>query len=333
MTMMTKNSPKLAKTRRTFECVKCNYKCCKESDFKKHLTTRKHQNDDNDDSDELHKSRQNSYKCECGKTYKFRQGLSVHKKKCNRDENNIIQTNTDIIETVNNTDDDIVNNIVNNTENNHIIELLIKENSDIKNIMLDVVRSNTELQKQLLDVCKNANIAYSNNHINSHNKTFNLQLFLNEQCKDAMNISDFVNSFELQLSDLESVGELGYVEGMAKIILDKLSSTDIYKRPMHCSDAKRETIYIKDEDRWEKENRTNPKLRNAIKTLSFKNMKLTNLWSDTYPESKNSESHLNDVYMKLVIQSTGGNGEIGASEDKIIRRIAKDIIIDKNSIV
>ena len=144
-----------------------------------------------------------------------------------------------------------------------------------------------------------------------------------------MNISDFVNSFDLQLSDLESVGDLGYVAGMTKIILDKLSSTDIYKRPMHCSDAKRETIYIKDEDKWEKEQRNNPKLRDAIRDISFKNMKLTNLWSNTYPESKNNESRLNDVYMKLVIQSTGGSGEISISEDKIIKRIAKEIVIDK----
>ena len=147
-----------------------------------------------------------------------------------------------------------------------------------------------------------------------------------------MNISDFANSFELQLSDLESVGELGYVEGITKIMLDKLNAMDIYKRPVHCSDAKREILYVKDEDKWEKELRSNPKLRQAIKTVSFKNMKVAVLWSDTYPDSKSSESRLNDVYMKLIIQSTGGSGEIGDSENKIIRRIAKEIFIDKNSI-
>jgi hypothetical protein len=148
-----------------------------------------------------------------------------------------------------------------------------------------------------------------------------------------MNISEFANSFELQLSDLESVGELGYVEGITKLMLDKLNSMDIYKRPIHCSDAKREILYVKDEDKWEKELRSNPKLRHAIKTVSFKNMKMANVWSDTYPDSKSSESHLNDVYMKLVIQSTGGKGEIGDNENKIIRRIAKEIVIDKNSLM
>jgi len=195
--------------------------------------------------------------------------------------------------------------------------------------VIELMKSNNELQKQMLEVCKHSSVSNSHNHINSHNKTFNLNFFLNEQCKDAMNISEFVDTFDLQLSDLESVGELGYIEGITKIMLDKLNAMDIYKRPMHCSDIKRETLYIKDEDKWEKEQRSNPKLRQAIKTVSFKNMKLAVLWSDTYPESKASESRLNDVYMKLIIQSTGGSGEIGDSENKIIKRIAKEIFIDK----
>ena len=298
--MMTKKSPKVANN---FSCEKCHYICSKQSDLKKHLLTRKHLNDDA----ELHKNRQNEYICNCGKTYKFRQGLNVHKKRCK------------------------YNSDTDNNTNKQLIELLIKENSDFKNIVLEVVKSNTELQKQLVDVCKNTstNINNSHNTQNSHNKTFNLQFFLNEQCKDAMNMSDFVNTFELQLSDLESVGDLGYVEGISKIIVERLNSLDIYKRPMHCSDAKREILYIKDADKWEKEERHNPKLRKAIQTVSFKNMKLVTTWSDTYPESKNSESRLNDRYMKLIKQSTGGNGESADNEDKIIRRIAKEIVIDK----
>jgi hypothetical protein len=194
------------------------------------------------------------------------------------------------------------------------------------------MKSNTELQKQLVDVCKNNNTnSHNTNHINSHNKTFNLQFFLNEQCKDAMNISEFADSFDLQLSDLESVGELGYVEGITKIFVDKLNSMDIYKRPIHCSDAKREILYVKDDNKWEKEEKNNPKIRYTIKTISFRNMKLANLWSDTYPESKDGDSRLNDTYMKLIKESTGGNGEIVENENKIIRRIAKEIVIDKNN--
>ena len=300
MTMIPQKSPKIAKI---FECIKCNYSCSKESDFKKHLLTGKHQLD----TTLIKKTRQNNFRCNCGKTYKFRQGLSVHKKKCVGDKK-LLDPDT----------------------NNQIIEMLIKELSSFKNIILDIAKNNSDLQKQFIDISKNINSHNTTNtHINSHNKTFNLQFFLNEQCKDAMNISDFVNTFDLQLSDLESVGNLGYVEGMTKIFLDKLSSMDVYKRPMHCSDARREIIYIKDENKWEKEHINNPKLHCAIKTLSFKNMKLTNVWSDTYPESKASESRLNDVYMKLVFQSTGGHGEISDNENKIIRKIAKEIVIDK----
>jgi len=172
-------------------------------------------------------------------------------------------------------------------------------------------------------------MSINNSNNNSHNKTFNLQFFLNEQCKDAMNLSDFTNSFDLQLSDLETVGELGYVEGITKIMVDKLNAMDIYKRPIHCSDAKREIIYVKDENVWTKEKKDNPKLRQAIKNVSFRNMKLVYNWSNAYPESKDNQSKLNDKYMKLVIESTGGKGPIQESENKIIRRIAKEIIIDK----
>jgi hypothetical protein len=203
---------------------------------------------------------------------------------------------------------------------------LQKQQNELQKQNSEIQKQNTELQKQVLEVCKN-----SNNTINSHNnnKTFNLQFFLNEQCKDAMNISDFANSFDLQLSDLESVGELGYVEGITKLFVDKLNSMDIYKRPIHCSDAKREILYVKDDNKWEREERNNPKLRYAIKTVSFRNMKLAVLWSDTYPESKDGDSHLNDTYMKLIKESTGGSGEIADNENKIIRRIAKNILIDK----
>jgi len=256
--------------------------------------------------------------CSCGKQYSHRASLFNHKKLC--------KTQTEVLdepENENDPDETIVE------PKDKVIELLIKENTDFKNIVLEMVKSNGELQKQMVEMCKNSNNNIHNNTVNSNNKTFNLQFFLNEQCKDAMNLSDFMNSFELGLEDLESIGELGYVEGITKIMVDRLNAMDIYKRPVHCSDAKRETLYVKNDDRWEKEARNNPKLRYAIKTASFQSMKLTVLWSDTYPESKSSESRLNDKYMKLVFNSTGGTGEIADSENKIIRRILKEIVIDK----
>jgi hypothetical protein len=297
------------KNHNIFECKQCNTITDSKKDLSKHFLTAKHQkNVLGDTGDTLIPILQ----CEkCNRIYKSRNGLWKHSKTCN------LYINKHTID-----------------KDSNSVNTIIHDNEDFKKLILEVIKSNTELQKQnhelqkqVLEVCKNGNTVNSYN--NSHNKTFNLNFFLNEQCKDAMNISEFVKTFDLQLADLESVGELGYVEGITKIMIDKLNSMDIYKRPIHCSDAKREIMYVKDEDKWEKEGRNNPKLRKAIKTVSFQNMKLANLWSNTYPESKNNESHLNDTYMKLIRQSTGGSGDIGISEDKIIRRIAKEVIIGK----
>jgi hypothetical protein len=293
-----------------FRCINCSFICSRKPDWNRHLGTAKHAKLITYGA-ELMQITPHHICSVCQKKYKSNVGLWKHKKTCT------LHIDTQI-------DTQLINK-------DNIIDLLIKENSEFKNIVLEVVKSNSELHKQnnelqtqLVEVCK-----ISKTTINSNNKTFNLQFFLNEQCKDAMNISEFVKTFDLQLTDLESVGELGYVEGITKIMIDKLNSMDIYKRPIHCSDAKREIMYVKDEDKWEKEGRNNPKLRHAIKTVSFQNMKLANLWSNTYPESKNNESHLNDTYMKLIRQSTGGSGDIGNNEDKIIRRIAKEVIIGK----
>jgi len=310
------------KVQQKYSCKLCDYTTSRSSQYSRHLLTMKHkriQMETERGSSETHTDIK--LQCTfCHKIYKQRSGLWKHNRKCFSD------TNEQKIH------DDNSKPTIDTENKDNVIDFLIKENLEFKNIILDVVKTNSDLQKQMIEVCKNNNIVNNNNYKNSHNKTFNLQFFLNEQCKDAMNISDFVNSFDLQLSDLESVGDLGYVEGMTKIFLDKLNTMDIYKRPIHCSDTKREILYVKDEDKWEKELRSNPKIRYAIKTLSFKNMKLTNLWSNTYPESKNNESRLNDVYMKLVLQSTGGSGETVDNENKIIRRIAREIFIDKNSI-
>jgi hypothetical protein len=295
-----------------FYCDICDFSTSKESNYNKHLLTRKHQiltNPNKKNAEVEFKT----YDCNCGKTYKHLSTLSNHRKTCSIVKN-ILPINNLVID--------------NKEEDKAIIDLLIKENSDFKNIILEFMKNSSDMQKQLIDVCKNSNNTIISNN-NNNNKTFNLQFFLNEQCKDAMNITDFANSFDLQLSDLETVGELGYVNGITKIMVDKLNAMDIYKRPIHCSDAKREIIYVKDENVWSKEEKDNPKLRQAIKNVSFRNMKLVYNWSNAYPESKDNESKLNETYMKLVIESTGGNSPILESENKIIRRIAKEIIIEK----
>ena len=304
--MVTEKTP-------NYTCPNCDFITGNKKDFEKHKLTAKHKKRALGDSGDKKNPAGN---CDfCNKFYKSRNGLWKHIKLCALNKTHPVGLpNETILNTI----------ICDNTQFKNLILEIVKNNAELQ-------KQNTELQKQLVDVCKKSSTHINNSHNtqNSHNKTFNLQFFLNEQCKDAMNMSDFVNTFQLQLADLESVGDLGYVEGISKIIVDRLNSLDIYKRPMHCSDVKREILYIKDEDKWEKEERHNPKLRKAIQTVSFKNMKLVTTWSDTYPESKNGESRLNDRYMKLIKQSTGGNGETADNEDKIIRRIAKEIVIDK----
>jgi hypothetical protein len=294
--MITKESEK---SHNVFICEKCDYKCCRKSDYNKHLTTTKHKNND----EQLHQTLK-KYTCSCGKEYSFRQGLYLHKKKCNENEKNIVSENND------------------NPQTSEIQELkefmkyLMKENSELKNMMFDVIKNGTH---------------NTTNNTNSHNKTFNLNVFLNETCKDAMNIMDFVDSIKLQLTDLEKVGKIGYVEGISNIIVKNLNSLDETKRPVHCTDSKREVMYIKDEDKWEKENETKQKLRKAIKHVAHKNSKMLKEFKTKYPDCEKSESKFSDQYNKLIVEAMGGKGNNDLEkEDKIIKNIAKEVIINKD---
>ena len=199
-----------------------------------------------------------------------------------------------------------------------LINYLIKENHEFKSLILEIVKKDTTQN----------NTTNSNNTINSHNKTFNLQFFLNETCKNAMNITDFVNSIKLQLSDLENVAKIGYVEGLSKIIIKNLNALDVTERPVHCSDSKRDTMYVKDEDKWEKENEDNHKVLKAIEDIANKNTKLVPEWKKKNPECSSSKSHKADVYSHIMIQAVCSNND--ANNNKILKKIAKEVTIDKN---
>jgi hypothetical protein len=236
-----------------------------------------------------------NYACGCGKDFKTNAGLWKHKKKCT-------------------TEVDGVNTLT--------------------KLVLELVKSNGDLQKQMLDVCKNNNSTVTNNCnnniTNSNNKTFNLQLFLNETCKDAMNIMDFVDSIKFQLSDLESVGELGYVKGISNIIIRNLKALDENMRPVHCSDLRREKIYVKDDDKWTKEGADNKILKNAIKYIAHKNVKMIPVFREKYPDCVYSDSRKSDQYNRLIIEAMGGDGnDEDGKANKIISKIAKEILIEK----
>jgi hypothetical protein len=307
------HSPKFATK---FMCEICDYKCRKESDFKKHLSSRKHKIGINPDIMELATVAKEIKCIRCGSQYKTNSGLWKHNKKCT-----FVPEPAPLLEKKPKL-----------YEKEDIVDVLIKENLDFKNIILEVVKNNAELQKQnqeyqiqMMELYKKGNNTVISNN---NNKTFNLQVFLNEQCKDAMNIMDFVNSMTLELSDLEDVGKNGYVEGISSIIIKKLNELDIYKRPIHCSDAKREIMYVKDDNIWEKENSTYDKLRKAVKYVTHKNSALLVPWSHKYPACMNNQHHLNDVYIQMMGQAMGGKGEFVDSENKIMKKIAKAVLID-----
>ena len=210
-------------------------------------------------------------------------------------------------------------------------KLCIPINSSVtkvdSNIMLSLLNQNIELQKQIVDLCKEKNTVINN----TINNKFNLNFFLNEQCKDALNIMDFINTLQLQLSDLENVGKLGYTEGISKIFIKGLQDLDVFKRPIHCSDLKRETLYVKDKDAWEKENTENNKIKVAIKHIAHKNIKQITNWVDENPGSNDYETKKHLEYVQIVSESMGAltQEEDEKNYSKIIKNVAKEVVIDK----
>ena len=327
---ITDDNKKTPKNATIYYCSFCDFKCYKQSDWDRHIVRPKHkkmendnENDKNDknDNDKEPKNALSNYVCECGKEYKHSSGLSRHKN-ANRC---IPKTQCTNLNTYAPSENESEVKVLTN-----LVLEVVKQNQELMVQNNETQKQNKELTHKLFEICKNGtNNTLINN--NSHNKTFNLNVFLNEHCKDAMNIMDFVDSLKLQLSDLESVGKLGFVEGISNIIVKNLKALDVHKRPVHCSDSKREVMYIKDEDRWEKENDEKLKLRKAIKHIAHKNSKLIPEFRAKYPDCGRSDSNKSDQYNKLVIEAMGGSGnEDIDNENKIIKKIAKEVIIDKN---
>jgi hypothetical protein len=195
-----------------------------------------------------------------------------------------------------------------------------------KELMMLLIKENSEMKKMMMEIIKNGT-----HNTNSHNKTFNLQFFLNEQCKDAINITDFVNSIQLQLEDLEETGRLGYVDGISRVVIKNLDDMNVHKRPIHCSDSKREILYIKDNNQWVKENENKDTMIKIIKQVANKNIKNISEWVKAHPDCLNSESKQNDKYLKIVSNSMSGSTkeEQQNNINKIISKVAKRVIINK----
>jgi hypothetical protein len=300
---------KSQKVAKKFCCIPCDYSSSNKADYTKHLSTQKHfcQSEAINYDVNVAKNRKKSqeeYSCEkCNIKYKDYSGLWRHKKKCEKE-----------------------------PDSNLVIQLL-KQNDEFKHLIIGQNKTILEQNSHLIEVCKNGIINNSVTQVNSNNKTFNLNVFLNEDCKDAMNITDFVDSIKFQLADLEHMGQVGYVDGISNIILKNLKALDVTKRPVHCTDQKRETIYIKDGGVWTKEEEDNKNVRKLIKKVAFRNSKCLSLFKEKYPDCITSESRYSDTYSKIVIEAMGGGSKCNdyESENKIIRKIAKEMTIDKSN--
>ena len=295
-TFQAKLSPK-------YHCEKCDYTTCKKSNYLNHCDSKRHKT--NEKSTIVNgfqaKLSSNPHSCEnCEKQFKDRSGLWRHKKKCLGDDENII---------------DGIN---------------IKDKDAL---VLHLLKQNGELQKSLIEMSKEKSITNNNNNTNTncHNKTFNLNLFLNETCKDALNITDFVSSIKPSLEDLENTGRRGYIEGISNIILKNLNNLGEHQRPIHCSDFKREVLYIKDNDKWEKENDEKPILTKAIKVIANENIKQIKNWREQNPDCTDAESKKNNLYLKIVSNSMNGSTaeESHKNIHKIISNVAKETVIQK----
>ena len=291
-----------------YMCDVCEFVSRNYKDYKRHIGTRKHMLRTNL-NDSTPKNPTQFICNNCNKCYKARNGLWYHQQTCKP----ALAT------------PDASNNYVVDKE---LVMMLIKENSELKNMMIEEHKST---QQMMLEVIKNGTHNTTNNNTNSHNKTFNLQFFLNETCKNAMNIMDFVDSLKLQLVDLERMGEIGFVNGMSNIIIKNLQSMDVTERPVHCTDKKREIIYVKDADKWDKEEDSKPKLRKAIKHIAHKNAKLIGEFKVKHPDYCKSAAKISTQYNTMVIEAMGGIGSNDlCNENKIIKRISKEIMVEKD---
>jgi hypothetical protein len=304
-----------------YACDSCNYKCSKYSDYVKHIGTRKHKMATMEIL-EIPNHQTHHICCTCDKIFKTYSGLWKHSHKCLPPPKQPDQPPKSSTEDM---------------QMNIILEL-VKQNQEFKDLLILQSNQMMEQNKTMIEVAKNSqvnNTINNTNTSNSHNKTFNLQFFLNETCKDAMNMKDFIKSLELSLPELENMGELGFAEGMSRVFVSRLNSLDVTKRPIHCSDVKREIIHIKDDNKWERDNANLDRLRKIIKQLTHKNILRVDDWKKANPGCTEYNSRKNDQYLKLNMEAIGPVDEAEEKRDfgKIIRRVAESTAIDKKYLV
>jgi len=292
----TPNSPK-------YECQYCQIIATNKKDYNNHLLTSKHIK-----NSQIEETNNKEYSCECGKYYTCRGSLWRHKKKCNPEESN----------TVNSFEPKITTSM--------IIELL-KQNKDLQELLVNELRQ-AKAQPVNTNIQNTNTISNSNN---TNNANFNLNVFLNEQCKNAVNLSDFINSLVVTAQDFERTGKVGFVEGISKIFLKGLRALDVYSRPIHCTDLKRESIYIKQDNVWVKEDSEKTHLNTAVKQLARKNLRQLVTWKEENPDCLDTSTHASDLLVKFSQTALGGIGEQEDTKfrNAIIKNIMKDVVVEK----
>jgi len=285
-------------------CEKCNFNTSHKSKYDRHLNTRKHKMLTNTDE----KRHNNLFVCECGKSYKYRQSLSVHKKKCvfikNNDKNDLILP--------------LIKDANSNEELKSLVCKLINENNEIKNT---IIKENSELRAQVSELIPKV----GNNNIINNNQKFNINIFLNEQCKDALNMNEFIKSIEISLEQLDYTKKNGLALGLSNAIMENMNKLSLYQRPMHCTDVKRETLYIKEEDKWTKDD-NKEKIKNAIKKASGKNYNALQNWKTSNPDFIYDDLKQEDF--SNMVSTIGKLSE--EIDNRIIKSLCKETYIKSN---
>ena len=322
-------------TKQIYYCETCDYRTSNKSNFNKHISTRKHKMETggnpkstkqnlakkdpkkSEKNDEKNEKKTSFFCSYCNKEYHSKSGYWKHRKRCqkiNNNENNEVDGN----EVLDGEDTQIDNN-----------SIKYKDEVDYKEICIQMIKQNNELQKTIQDLIPKIG---NNTTVNNTTNKINMNIFLNEYCKDALNLVDFVNSIQLQLDDLEHTKTYGYVEGISNIFIRALKDLDVSKRPIHCTDLKREVLYVKDNNIWQKENEENPKLVKAIDNVTHNNFCQIKQWEEQNPECRISTHKKNDEYLQIVSNCMGGIGDNETKNaKKIIKNVAKNVYLDSNN--
>ena len=299
--MLTKKMQNLAKK---FSCEKCDFVCSNKYNYNSHLITRKHKMLTNANFDANRKTAKPCivYTCDCGTTYNHKSSLSRHRKSCNKSNNSL------------NEPDKLVNTILE----------LVKENQQFKNMLI-------EQHNYIIKISEKTTITNCNNNNNSNNKNFNLNFFLNEQCKNAINLSDFVENVKLELADLENIADMGYVDGVTQIFMNGLKDMDIYTRPLHCTDIKREILHIRENNTWIKDTPDQEKIKAAIHRIAFRNIQQISEWNKQHPESEVLDTTDYNRSFQIMKESLGNTcpGGVERNNERVLKNVMRGVYIDK----